>query len=240
MGIFTIAAERKTGFQVEQLLSNRGFYEVGRRTNAAAWAFPGSSAVIRISEDVEGSKAYFNLAQTMQHNPYMPKVYAHTALSNGEHITLVERLENPAQREIYARFKEIKGAKQNGEPVSYADISWYEEMEQTALKTDTISNFFSYSNFQMDIDSVMPEPKAFREAAVAITELSAEMYRANPNVYIPVPDMNHSNILWRRTSGGMFPILYDPIGTYRNNAKSLEISVAQALREKLGMPPLAL
>lgn len=232
---YHLAAETKTGFAAEQVLSRRGFYEIGRRTNAAAWTNDDVNEVIRISEDSPGSEAYFSLAQKMEGNPYMPVVFHQKTLDSGDHIVHVEKLENPSQKHIYPRYKDISNRLNAGLAISVEDRGWFEEAAYAAQKSAAISNFFMSPTYHMDI-SALPEPDAFREAAVAITELSLQMYKADPHKYVPTPDMNPTNIMWRRVSSGLQPVLYDPVGLMFS-PKTEEIRHASVVRQKLGMDP---
>jgi hypothetical protein len=232
--IYNLAAEQHSGFAAEQILFNRGFFEIGRRTDAVAWTTPDSDSVVRISRDAEGSEAYFKLAQKMQGNPYFPIVFEQQTLKSGDHIALVERLENPAQKIIYPRFKEIKSRlDSNAEPKpSDDDIKWLKEMKNAALVCSSLRHFFSTFNFNFDINS-MPEPKAFLEASIAITQLSTEMNKKDPR-FVPCPDINETNVMWRRTASGLFPVLYDSVSGHRNN-HAVEEKMAIEVRRRLGM-----
>lgn len=236
-GVFTIASEQHSGLAAEQILYNRGFHELGRRTYATAWTAKNDDVgeVIRISADAKGSDAYFALAQKMEGNPYMPVVFDHKILPSQDHIAHVEKLENPAQKQFYPRFREIRQNLEDGKVVSEADVKWFEEMKYMALKTDAMSNFFMNKGFFMDIDS-LPEPTAFREAAVAITNLSMNMYEFNKR-YVPVPDMNHTNIMWRRTESGLQPVLYNSVAM-SSESKQQDLNHVPSVRAKLNMPEL--
>ncbi len=230
---FIIASERPSGFSAEQILYNRGFYELGRRTNATAWAVRDTNEVVRISEDGKGSEAYFDLADKLNGNPYMPIVYGHKTLASGDHIAHVEKLQNPAIKETYAEYRQIRTEMEAGKPVSEFDRSRFEKLRHMAEMTVTISNFFMSPKADLDIES-LPQPQAFRQAAEAITELSLAMYKSDPRTYAPIPDMNKTNIMWRNISGALQPVLYDPIGIQRS-PKTDELKHAVILREKLGM-----
>jgi hypothetical protein len=236
-GVFTIASEQHSGLAAEQILFNRGFHELGRRTYATAWTPKDTEVgeVIRLSADSRGSEAYFGLAQKMEGNPYMPIVFNHAIMPSNDHIAHVEKLENPAQKQFYPRFKEIRQNLAEGNSVSEADVRWYEEMKYMALRTDAMSNFFMNKGFFMDIDS-LPEPTAFKEAAIAITNLSMRMYEFNSR-YVPVPDMNHTNIMWRRTESGLHPVLYDSVAMSMES-KHEDLKHVPSVRAKLGMPAL--
>lgn len=225
------ASEAPTGFAAEQILYLRGFHEIGRRTDAVAWSHDNSKAVIRISRDAEGSEAFFSLAQKMQGNPYMPVVTGQKTLPSGDHITMVERLENPSHRDTYPRFKEIHNRHNSNEYISVEDRGWYEEMKYAALTSSSIRHFFSTMNFR-----ALPNPEAFKEAAVAITELSAEMNKNDPS-FVPAPDINETNVMWRRIEGGLQPVLYDSVTRWRGDYVK-EDAMAVELRRRLGMQPL--
>lgn len=231
---FMIVSERPTGFSAEQTLFNRGFHELGRRTNATAWTVDGVDEVIRISEDSKGSQAFCDLARNLTGNPYMPVVFGSTELKSGDHVAHIEKLDNPARKDTYLRFRQIRDSLEAGAETSGADVAWYEETKKMAEMTYKISAFFMSPSSTLDIDS-LPEPDSFRQAAIAVTELSLDMHRSNPMIYPPTPDMNRTNIMWRRLESGLQPILYDPVGLQRS-LKTDELKHAVVLREKLGMP----
>lgn len=230
------ASEAPTGFASEQILYRRGFHEIGRRTDAVAWSLDDAKAVIRISRDAEGSEAFFSLAQKMQGNPYMPVVMGQKTLRSGDHIAMIERLESPGHKDTYPRFKELHQKTQTSEYISVEDRGWYAEMKYAALTSSAIRHFFSTMNFQLDVDS-LPEPEAFKEAAIAITELSTEMNRKDSS-FVPAPDINETNVMWRRMESGLQPVLYDSVTKWRGDHEK-EQEMAIKLRQRLGMPALS-
>lgn len=232
---FMFASEARTGFEAEQIIYRRGFHEIGRRTDAVAWSHDDANAVIRISRDAEGSEAFFSLAQRMQGNPYMPIVMGQKTLPSGDHVAMIERLENPSHRDTYPRFKELHEQQKNGLQMSLQDRGWYEEMKYAALTSSSLRHFFSTMNFHLDIDA-LPEPAAFKEAAIAITELSTEMNKKDPS-FVPAPDINETNVMWRRVESGLQPVLYDSVSIWRGDHDK-EQAMATELRRRLGMQAL--
>jgi replication fork clamp-binding protein CrfC len=168
----------------------------------------------------------------MRGNPYMPIVHDHKTLPSGDHIALVEKLENPAQKHLLTRFKEIKGMLKDGKQVSVADVGWYEEMKYAAMTSSSLRHFFSTKNFFMDIET-LPSPQAFREAAVAITELSTKMNKSNA-AFLPTPDINETNVMWRRIDNALIPVLYDSVSRWRSDFETEE-NMVPILRGRLGM-----
>lgn len=233
---YAIAAEEPTGLAVEQLLRFRGFHEIGRRRDAVALGTNEENSVIRLSRDAEGSEAYFTLAQKMAGNPYMPVVLGQKTLPSGDHIAWVERLENPGQNHIRPRVLELRDRINNNEHVSVDERGWFEEMKHAALMSSSLRHFFTTANFHMDIDS-LPEPAAFREAATAIMDLSAELNLKNSK-WVPAADINETNVMWRRTEAGLFPVLYDSVSGLRQD-RAKEVAVTAIVRQRLDMPQLA-
>ncbi len=236
-GIYTVAADQASGFGAEQILYNRGFHELGRRTHATAWSVQESNEVVRISADGVGSNAYCDLAKALQGNPYMPVILEHKIMPSTDHIALVEKLENPAQKHIYPRFVKIREELASGSPASEADVRWFEEVKYMGMMSARLSNFFMSKTHHLDIET-LPNPDAFREAATAITDLTMKMYQSNSR-YVPIPDMNPTNIMWRKTETGLHPVLYDAV-TLTHSGKQEELEHAPSLRQKLGMPNPAL
>ncbi len=234
--VYKTAAQAPTGFAAEQILFNRGFYEAGRRTDAAAWTKPEADQVVRISQDARGSFEFFALAQKMKGNPYMPVVSDHRILETGrEHIACVERLIHGVHNGIYERYKEIEGRLTNQLGVSAEDAHWYEEIHQSAIMSKTISNIFMVKSYEYDMAS-LPEPAAFREASIAVLELCENMHKEYKG-YVPGPDFNPTNILWRRTGAGLVPVLYDPVKRQDGNGVR-ERDHTNEVRAKFGMAPL--
>jgi hypothetical protein len=230
--IFRDAASKPSGFSAEQHLANRGLVEIGRRTNAAAWTTPDATQVVRISDDALGSSAFFSLAQEMSDNPYMPVVYGQATLPSGDHIACVEKLMNPSQKETFARLAGIRADIRAGHDVAPELILWKERIENCAMKTKAISDvFMSTTNAPLDIDS-LPEPGAFREASRAIIELTESVNRIDGR-YVPGPDMNPTNIMWRETGGMLQPVLYDPL--IRQNSGAAEVQQTERVRQRLGL-----
>lgn len=233
--IFKGAASEPSGFAAEQVLHNRGFYEIGRRTDAIAWTVAGANEVIRISRDAIGSTAFFSLAQSMKGNPYMPIVLGQKTMDSGDHIACIERLENPSQSQIFSKFESLSKAEQAGVSLTGDELKWKNEFWQQAITTKSISDFFMMKNYDFDF-STLPEPGAFREASIAIMELTEEVYKKHP-LYIPSPDFNPTNIMWRRTEDSLSPVLYDPIKRQDDHGTP-ERNQANRIRSKLGMPNL--
>ncbi|PZO88932.1 MAG: hypothetical protein DI626_00595 [Micavibrio aeruginosavorus] len=232
--IFSAAASETSGFAAEQILNRRGFYEIGRRTDAVAWTTPDADQVIRISCDGSGSSAYFNLAQKMAGNPYLPVVHAHKIMKSGEHIVCVKKLQNPSQKRLYDHGILLNSYVAVGIPLSAEDTAFRKNHHYTGIMSKKISDFFMMRNAVLDIDA-LPEPQAFKEAAVAIVELSFDMFKQNTQ-YVPTPDINPTNVLWRKTEGPLQPVLYDPIVRQYDHYGS-ELKHASYLRSRLGMNP---
>lgn len=114
-------------------------------------------------------------------------------------------------------------------------MDWKQQTENLAIRTKEISDYFMTSTSQLDIDS-LPEPSAFREASIAILELAEKIHKEH-RLYIPGPDFNPTNILWRRTGAGLQPVLYDPIIRQDDNGRA-EREQTNLVRAKFGMNPL--
>ncbi len=230
---FKTAATLQTGFAVEQYLHRFGFHELGRRTNAAAFSLINDDKVIRISEDAVGSTEFFKMADQLKGNPYMPVVFGQATLPSGDHISCVELLETPVQKSIFPKYKELRQAVNNNEPLSSEDMQWFSEMDNCRITAEELSNTFMAPGYNLDIHS-FPNPEAFKDASVAMLELTRRV-NAHDTRFVPGPDMNPTNILFRRSAEGMQPVLYDPL--IRQNYGSEAYEHTNEVRQKFGLTP---
>ncbi len=235
LGAFEVAVGAPTGFYAEQVLHNQGFYQLGRRHDAAAWTKPEAEQVIRISRDSLGSTEYFKMAKAHEGNPYFPIVYGQETLKCGDHISCIERLETPGHAVVLAEYKEVKAKLSAGEPITDLENKRKLEIEYQAGMIAKLHNFFMKPESDLNVEE-LPNLDAFREASIAMLKLSEKM-NSQDSRYIPLPDMNPSNILWRRTSIGFQPVLYDSVSRNHDTGSS-ELTQANLVRSRFDMSPL--
>ena len=232
---FNSAALFSTGFEAEQYFRRKGYAEIGRRTNAAALARPRDNFIIRISEDAFGSSEFFLLAQSMQGNVYLPRVHGQRTLPSGDHIACVERLVSLSTRETYCRYKSIYQAQSEGRDVDPLDREWRERVDAAVEVGKKISMTFMNPDYHPD-GFVLPKMEQYLTAAVALLDLAERVHSLDAR-YVPGPDMNMTNILFRQDDeGNLSPVLYDPL-IKQSHAQAERCNV-NAARSKFGLPPL--